>query len=121
MVIQVAVSVFFDLGGHAVFINLPSTVLLELALTPSRGLGTLTFSGDFPFVGVTGEWADDGSFTGTGKGTVAGFPKVKVEFRGTVTDEGISGEYEMGVNGKLPGGKSITYLFEGSWPDGLLA
>ena len=62
---------------------------------------------------VAGELREDGSFTATGTGTVAGFPGIKVEFTGSLTADGLTGEYTMGVGGGLPTDQSITYRIEG--------
>jgi len=75
----------------------------------------VTVTGAPPFVDVTGEGTFANgvcSFSATGRGTVAGFPNVSVQMTGTVSEDGISGTYVMGVNGELPGGEPITFVFE---------
>ena len=76
--------------------------------------GSIVFSGDPPFVTVSGERDEtDGSFTAGGSGVVAGYPDIAVTFEGTLTTEGLSGEYTMGADGGLPGGQSVTYAIAG--------
>ncbi len=82
--------------------------------------GSIVFSGNPPFVTVSGERDEsDGSFSAQGSGVVAGYSNIAVAFEGTLTEEGLSGEYTMGAEGGLPGGESITYVIEGKKaPDG---
>jgi hypothetical protein len=96
-----------DKGGHAEFIQM----LLALILNVSPG--SVVIDGPDPWVTVTGEVKDDGSFIATGRGTVAGFPDIAVVFEGTISMDQIAGEYTMGAEGGLPGGESITYLVIG--------
>jgi len=77
--------------------------------------GSITFSGAPPFVNVTGEWnPEDGSFNAEGKGEVAGYSNITCTFEGTITPEGLNGQYTMGAKGGLPGGNSVTYQVTGA-------
>ena len=76
-------------------------------------VGTVTVSGPFPWVEVSGDLMDDGTFVADGRGTVAGFPDIAVSFAGTLTPGGIVGDYTMGAGGGLPQGEPIIYGVEG--------
>jgi hypothetical protein len=73
---------------------------------------TVNISGPAPWVAVSGPLGADGSFVATGRGTVAGRSDVAVSFTGTLTASGLAGVYEMGLEGRLPGG-SIKYTVDG--------
>ena len=76
-------------------------------------VGTVTVAGPFPWVEVTGDLMDDGTFVADGKGTVAGFPDIAVSLEGTLTPGGLVGDYTMGAEGGLPQGEPIIYGVEG--------
>ena len=76
-------------------------------------IGTVTVAGLFPWVEVTGDLMDDGTFVADGKGTVAGFPDIAVSFAGTLTPGGVVGDYTMGAEGGLPQAEPIIYGVEG--------
>ena len=76
-------------------------------------VGTVTVAGPFPWVEVTGDLMDDGTFVAAGKGTVAGFPNIAVSFAGTLTPGGIVGDYTMGAEGGLPQAEPIIFGVEG--------
>ena len=100
----VVISADQDPAGHAPFIGeMPNQ--LTVTVTGS----TITISGGGAFVRVSGTLAGGGAFVATGTGTVAGFSGTSVSFAGQLTDDGITGEYTMGVNGNLPTGQPITY------------
>ncbi|MFC2047008.1 hypothetical protein ACFLTK_01865 [Chloroflexota bacterium] len=106
-VYPVEISVLIDKGGHASFIGkMPSELTVEV--TDS----VIDISGGGAFVPVSGEQAADGTITATGSGTVAKRKGTSVSFTGQLTDDGITGEYTMGGNKTLPGGKPITYSVE---------
>ena len=76
--------------------------------------GSIVFSGEAPFVTVTGERDEsDGSFSASGEGLVAGYSGIAVVFEGTLLDGELTGMYIYGAEGGLPGGQSITYAVEG--------
>ena len=104
-----------DKVGHAEFIRM----LLALILNVSPG--SVVIEGPDPWVTVTGDIGDDGSFIAIGRGTVAGFPDIAVIFEGTISLDHIAGEYTMGAEGGLPGGESITYLVIGEAEDSATA
>jgi hypothetical protein len=100
-------SVATDPSGHAAFIGLGTNIDIQVT---QEADGSFTVSGTNKWVTVKGPILADGSFVLTGKGTVAGYPNVGVEFKGIWTaDGGFSGTYTMGTGGELPGGHSITY------------
>lgn len=101
------VLVKLDSAGHADFILMPSNIDLEVFQSE------ISIRGPDPWVEVNGTLADDGSFTATGTGTVAGFPNIAVTFEGTLTSDGLAGDYTMGAEGGLPTGQPITYRVEG--------
>ena len=76
-------------------------------------VGTVTVAGPFPWVEVTGDLMDDGTFVADGRGTVAGFPDIAVRLEGTLTPGGLVGDYTMGAEGGLPQGEPIIYGVEG--------
>jgi hypothetical protein len=86
---------------------MPSNLVLEVFQSE------INIRGPDPWVEVTGTLADDGSFTATGTGTVADFPDIAVTFEGTLTSDGLAGDYTMGAEGGLPTGQPITYRVEG--------
>lgn len=102
------IQVISDLGGHAAFINM----LEELALQVLSG--SVVVEGPAPWVAVSGDINPDGSFVATGRGTVAGYQNIAVSFEGTVSMNHLQGEYSMGVEGGLPGGRAITYSVSGT-------
>jgi hypothetical protein len=94
-------------SGPQCFICMPDEI--ELSIT----IDSVTVSGPAPWVEVSGDLNDDGSFTAAGRGTVAGFPGIAVTLAGTLTAEGLSAEYTMGAEGGLPGGLPIVYQVDG--------
>lgn len=104
---DVTFSVGSDPAGHDQFIAaMPS----ELTVTVAGSAITITGGGGF--VAVTGTLGDDGSFTASGSGTVAGFANVGVRFDGTLTAGGVGGSYALGTGGELPQGLAIEYAVE---------
>lgn len=95
-----------DNARHAGPIGMPAELDLKVQVN------TITITGPAPFVAVTGDLADDGSFSIAGVGTVAGFPDVDVSFEGTVSTTGLTGSYTMGTGGELPQGEPIVYEVE---------
>jgi hypothetical protein len=102
---DIATEVESDDGGHAELIGeFPPSVGLEID-------GHDVFiGGEAPWVGVAGTIEDDGSFTCSGSGTVAGFPDVQVDFLGQASPDGLSGTLTVGADGALPGGTPVVYL-----------
>jgi hypothetical protein len=105
-ILVAAVEVESDDGGHKGPIGMPSEIDLDVEVA------SITVNGTAPFVGVSGDLADDGKFDVTGSGTVAGIADVSVRFVGTITGSSLVGQYSMGVGGELPGGEAITYVIE---------
>ena len=103
----VTITITLDLSGHDPFIGMPSSMDLEVFQSD------ITVTGPSPWVEVTGALQSDGSFSATGRGTVAGFPNIVVTFEGTLTSAGLSGEYTMGAEGGLPTRQPITYHIQG--------
>lgn len=99
-----------DLNKHQFYVESDGALpdRLEVEITDS----TISISGPPPWVKVSGTLEADGSFVATGRGSVAGRSDVAVSFTGTLTASGLAGTYEMGLEGRLPGG-SITYTVEG--------
>ena len=65
--------------------------------------GSIIFDAKPPWVQVRGnEPAADGTFFATGVGTVAGFPNVPVQFKGTINPTSLDGEYTMGATWQNP-------------------
>ena len=89
------------------YICMPRSMVLEIST------GSVTVSGPAPWVEVTGELADDGSFSVSGRGTVAGFPNIAVTMQGSLTAAGLAADYTMGAEGSLPTGQAIIYRVEG--------
>ncbi|MGB0111706.1 MAG: hypothetical protein WBP59_00655 [Ilumatobacteraceae bacterium] len=106
--------VFSDPGQHAGPIGMPDELPLRVSVN------TITVEGPAPFVAVSGDLADDGSFDVGGIGTVAGIPDVTVTFEGTVDMASLDGTYTIGAGGELPGGQPIVYSIQslaGAEPD----
>jgi hypothetical protein len=101
------ISVKADPSEHEQFVALEE--LMELDVT----IHGITIEGEAPFVGVTGDLNEDGTFRVEGRGTVAGIPDVSVVFEGLLQGTTLTGDYTMGANGELPGGDPITYYIEG--------
>lgn len=99
--------ILFDKGEHGDIIR------MLLAFVLNVYPGSVVIEGPDPWVTVTGDINEDGSFVATGRGTVAGFPDIAVVFEGTISLDRIAGEYTMGAEGGLPGGEPITYLVIG--------
>ena len=101
---EIAAEVSSDPSNHAEFIGeLPPTV--ELSIEGNQ----VTMMGDAPWVTVSGEIQDDGSFTCGGSGTVAVFPNVTVDFVGQAQPGLLTGTLTMGAGGELPGGNPAIY------------
>ena len=98
------VNVREDESGHHEFIQMPSSLSVEVILEGP----VIVLHASFPWVDVSGEFSD-GEFSATGSGTVAGFDNVSVIFQGIVTADGPVGNYWMGTDGGLPGGIYINY------------
>ncbi len=128
VIIEIIGSILSDPSGHEPFIQLlnaldaltarffGSAVGAPGAAPNTAATGTVVIEGNGNWVAVTGTLQDDGSFSGTGTGTVAGFPNVSVTFTGTIDfDEttgapvSITGTYTMGAGGELPGGNPAVY------------
>lgn len=77
--------------------------------------GSINFEGEPPWVNVSGELNDDGTFYAEGRGVVAGYPDIAVTFEGQISDGTLTGDYIMGAEGGLPGGESITYGITGTY------
>jgi hypothetical protein len=77
--------------------------------------GSVIFEGEPPFVNVSGELNDDGSFYAEGRGTVAGFPDIAVTFEGQISNGTLTGDYTMGAEGGLPTGTPIVYGITGTY------
>ncbi len=121
-----SIGVSDDPFGHAAFIAMLATLnlIIQIDYPPATApagaaavQGTITISGPFPWVTVSGPLEDDGSFVATGTGTVAGFPNVPVTFTGTLSEDGatVSGILQMGQDTAptgLPNG-AIRYTVEG--------
>ncbi len=111
---QVAVTEVIDAGGHDGFDGDP----LGSPIGFNFACPEMTADGDSPFVAVAGSTVLEGdsacAFNATGRGTVAGFADIAVLMEGTVDRETemIAGRYSFGVEGGLPGGEAITYVFE---------
>ena len=103
-IFEIVTEVSSDPGGHAPFIG-EFPPLVELSIEGNL----LTVSGADPWVTVSGEIQNDGSFACGGSGTVAGFPDVSVEFSGQAEPGLLSGTLTVGANGELPGGDAAIY------------
>jgi hypothetical protein len=103
-----AVTVDQDPAGHKSFVGMP-----EDGLVLQVREGSLIIEGPAPWVNVLGDFNDDGSFSSSGTGTVAGFSDIAVIFEGTVSMQYLEGTYTMGAEGGLPGGQPITYQIQG--------
>ena len=99
-----------DPSSHSPYVGDPFAEPLTVTITGS----TVTIAGVSPFVAVMGTIDSGCNFTATGSGVVAGYSDIKVEMKGTFSSGGLSGTYEMGADGGLPGGESITYAITGT-------
>ena len=96
-----AIDLSSDPGGHEEFVGMPSTTQLEISDS--------SIQGSHPFVDVEGSFSEDGRFNTSGRGTVAGFANIAIEFNGTIIGNILQGQYAMGTHGGLPGGQKITF------------
>jgi hypothetical protein len=99
-----------DPNKHQAYVESGGTFPDQLTIEIMDSMISIT--GPSPWVAVSGTLGADGSFTATGRGTVAGRSDVAVSFTGTLTASGLAGVYEMGLEGRLPGG-SIKYTVDG--------
>ena len=76
--------------GLAITVALSNLFGVSAAGAPNAQevIGTVTVAGPFPWVEVSGDLMDDGTFVAEGKGTVAGFPNIAVRLEGTLTPGG---------------------------------
>lgn len=77
--------------------------------------GSISIEADPPWVNVSGELNDDGTFYAEGRGVVAGFPDIAVTFEGQISNGTLTGDYIMGAEGGLPGAEPITYGITGTY------
>lgn len=99
-----------DPGGHGPYTDVPTNGEgLELKVRE----GSLIIEGPYPWVNVSGDLSDDGSFMTSGSGTVAGYSNIAVTFDGTISPQNLNGIWTLGANGGLPGGSAISYLVIG--------
>lgn len=103
-----------DPGGHKIFVDLPIEQYLRVQIVREAGepMAEISISAPAPFVDVIGT-IENGVFTATGVGTVAGFPGISALFEGSITNP-LVGLYTLGVDGGLPGGEAISYSVEGT-------
>jgi hypothetical protein len=98
-----------DVSFHEAVIRMCQSLnILDLA----EAAAALSMSGPSPFVMVSGPFSPGtGLFSGTGRGTVAGFQNVGIRADGTITGSNGQGRlmYTMGTGGELPTGRSVTY------------
>jgi hypothetical protein len=104
---SVEFAVALDPAQHKSHVDMPNQ--MDLTVRQSE----ITFEGPSPFVPVTGTFEEDGSFTATGVGVVAGFANIVVSFEGVIRPESLTGSYTMGVNGGLPTGQPIVFAVDG--------
>lgn len=112
---------YYGLTLHAYAGNLDHAFRIAMFRWLSVALhqSDITLEGPEPWVDLTGELADDGTLTATGRGTVAGYDDIAVRLEGSLTFDDALGDYRfsgdliMGAEGGLPGGQSITYSVEG--------
>ncbi|RLE28230.1 MAG: hypothetical protein DRJ65_00395 [Acidobacteria bacterium] len=103
-----------DLGGHDPFDGDP----LDSPIGFNFECPEMTAEGSGDFVDVAGSTTLMGesecAFSAVGRGTVAGFPNIAVLMEGVVDSntDTMTGQYSFGVEGGLPGGHAITYVFE---------
>ncbi len=110
-----------DPSGHDCCIGMPDNITLTVEIFEDIfGNFTWAIDGPDPWVRVFGNAVGGGdpdigfTLTGTGSGTVAGFPDITVEFLGGFRPDDpirpiLTGKYDMGTDGGLPGGMPITY------------
>ena len=79
----------------------------------------ISISGPPPWITVSGTIEPDGSISTSGSGDAAGRSNVAVALNGYLVSGDLNGEYEMGLNGQLPGG-TITYTVEGQQVPGTI-
>lgn len=77
--------------------------------------GSVHFIGDRPWVNVSGELEEDGSFYAEGSGIVAGQSNVSATFEGKIEGETLTGVYTMGAAGELTGGVMYVYDISGTY------
>jgi len=105
--LSIASSVTFDDAGHQPFTGDPPEKI-------TMQIQSITFTGDPPWVTVSGTLAPDDTFTTSGTGTVAGFPDIAATFDGDLSNANtIIGILTWGANGGLPGGFPIIWSIGG--------
>lgn len=103
-IFEIVTEVSSDPSGHAEFIG-EFPPIVEYSIEGNQ----VSIFGDAPWVTVSGEIQNDGSFSTAGSGTVAGFPNVTVEFLGQAQPGLLTGTLTMGAGGELPGGNPAIY------------
>ncbi len=122
---NVTMTTTFDPAGHGPFTRYESVSENRIRIFPPEdgdGGPTISIEGDGPWVPQTGGFTIEVNpindppniipFTATGRGTVAGFPDIRVNvFTATLSldddlvPNGLNGEVEVGADGGLPGGE----------------
>ena len=104
-----SISVKYDPAGHSQYIRLQ---LSQLTLVTSAD--EVAIVAPSPWVNMSGTISDNGIFTMSGQGTVAGYPNILSTMSGTFQNNNLDGDLIMGGDGKLPSGQSITYHVTGT-------
>jgi hypothetical protein len=106
-----------DPSGHEPFTQIASTVTqLTVAIQGS----SVIITGNGNWIPVSGNIDENGNFVASGSGTAANIPNTSAVFTGMVTRDaqgmpvGVTGTYEVGGNGSLPGGQPVSYSVAGS-------
>jgi hypothetical protein len=99
-------TVFEDDCSHFPFIgDLPESIAIEVGDD-----GSLILTGPEPWVEVLATVDADGSISGAGLGTVAGFSGVSVLLEGELVEPGVlQGQLTFGAGGELPGSCPIIW------------
>jgi hypothetical protein len=93
-------------------VNQQASITIPDKITMTMAVDEITLRGDGDWVAVRGLLSPDGRLIAQGVGIVSGTPGVSATFRGVLAHGELMGEYTLGVDGNLPGGKPVVYLIE---------
>lgn len=105
----VEISVKSDPSGHEGYVAMSPVLELDITIEGTN----ISITGSQPWIDLSGTIQQDGSFSASGTGLVAGYSGIAVTLEGLLSNGELSAELVMGAQGGLPTSRPITYTVEG--------